>query len=227
MNHKPFIRRFGLIFILPVMLFLSACGSDEATEESRHASIEDVNTVHIDHGSTPLQLEVADIDSLEASLVLPRGGDGLVMDESPNSVDIRLKSNISQLLNLGKKPRLRILIPSHFEGKVVVQGSSGSVTGTGLRSHSLDIQGKSGNIKLQFAELNNDLNVSVHSGNVHVQLEDSKPNASWRLQSTSGRRSIAFPLDKQSEQKQRTEGITGSGSVEVNIETRSGNITVE
>lgn len=227
MKHTQLMSRLSLLCVLMVTLLLSACTSDDTAEDIRHASLEDIHTVHIDHGSTPLTLEVADVDSLEASLLLPRGGEGIIVDESQKSLNIRLNSDISRLINLGKKPRLHVVIPASFERRVVVKGSSGSVTGRELRSHSLHIEGKSGGILLEYAELNQDLNVSVHSGNVRLRLADSEPDASWRLQSSSGRRSVAFPLDGQSEQKRRTEGTTGSGSVHVSIETKSGSITVE
>lgn len=227
MKHTQLMSRLSLLCVLMVTLLLSACTSDDTAEEIRHASLEDIHTVHIDHGSTSLTLEVADVDSLKASLLLPRGGEGMILDESQKSLNIRLDSDISRLINLGKKPRLHVVIPASYAARVDIKGSSGSVTGRELGAHSLDIQGKSGNITLEYTEINHDLDVSVHSGNVRVRVDDNNPDAFWRLLSTSGRRSVAFPLDEQSEQKRRTEGKTGNGSVKVNIETKSGNITVE
>lgn len=217
----------ALLLLLAAVLILSGCASSaESPDEVRHASLENVDTVEIDHGSTPLQLEVAEVDSLQASLLLPRGKGGIIVEEGRNSLKIRLKDNVAQILNLGKMPQLHIVVPSHFKGKVVVTGSSGSVKGNQLQSNQLDIRGKSGNVVLEYAELNNDLTVSLHSGSVRVQVEDEAPDADWLLQTKSGRRSIGFPLDNQEEKKGRTAGITGAGSVKVELETKSGNITV-
>lgn len=217
----------ALLLLLAALLVLSGCASSaESADEVRHATLENVDTVEIDHGSTPLQLEVAEIDSLQASLLLPRGKGGIIVEEEQSSLNIRLKDSVTQILNLGKKPQLHVVVPSHFKGKVVVKGSSGNVKGKQLQSHQLDIRGKSGNVVLEYAELNNDLTVSLHSGNVSVQVEEEKLDANWLLQTKSGRRSIGFPLDKQEEKKGRTAGITGAGSVKVELETKSGNITV-
>lgn len=227
MKHNRFIRCLSFLCLLPLLLIISACSSNELSEEIRHATLEDVSVIHIDHGSTPLQLEVSDTDSLRASLTLASNKGGIIIEDYQSELTIRLKSHMAGLVNIGRKTQLRIGIPSHYEGKVVVKGSSGNVTGVGLRSHSLDIQGKSGNITLENSELNNNLHVSVHSGNVRLRLNDNIPDATWRLQTTSGRRSIDFPLDGQREQKRRIEGTTGDGTHQVNIEAKSGSITVE
>jgi len=222
------IKLLTASILLAALLIVGACNSNsiETPDEIQHAAITDIETVQIDHGSTPLLLEVAEVETLQATLLLPRGKGGINMDEARGTLRIHLQNNIANMFNLGKMPQLHVIIPSHFTGKVVVKGSSGNVIGDNLRSHHLDIQGKSGNVTLRYAELNHDLTVSLHSGSVRMQLDESEPSATWLLQTKSGRRSIDFLLDEQQQKKGVTAGTTGTGSVNVNLETKSGNITI-
>lgn len=47
------------------------------------------------------------------------------------------------------------------------------------------------------------------------------------LQSGSGRRSVAVPLQDRNESNRKTEGRTGDGEFEVRLKTSSGNISIK
>ncbi|MEF7439559.1 DUF4097 family beta strand repeat-containing protein [Paenibacillus lautus] len=75
--------------------------------------------------------------------------------------------------------------------------------------------------------MNNDVDVSATSGNVNIQLDEETPDATWMLQSGSGRRSVAVPLQDRNESNRKTEGRTGDGEFEVKLKTSSGNISIK
>ena len=124
---------------------------------------------------------------------------------------IHLDNDITRILNIGRMPELSVRIPADYAGQVVIDGSSGHVTGTGLQNHSLQVKGKSGNISLAFTRLNNDVEVSATSGNVNIQLDEETPDATWMPQSGGGHRSIAVPLEDRKESNRKTEGRSGDG----------------
>ncbi|XID96202.1 DUF4097 family beta strand repeat-containing protein [Paenibacillaceae bacterium WGS1546] len=140
---------------------------------------------------------------------------------------MRLKSDIGRMLNIGKMPRLIIRIPSNYEGKVTVDGSSGNVKIKNLNARKLDIKGSSGNVSLDYSEISSDIDVSVKSGNIRLNLEDKNSSIQWLLQSGSGRRSVAIPLENREQSNRKTQGQTGDGSFHVRLQTTSGNITIQ
>lgn len=221
------IKKFILCMTIPLILILASCDATEQYDEVVHADLAMIDTVSIDHGSTRLLLEVADTgnSSLQAVLASSGRGTGIIADRSKGHIKIRLKSG--NLFNLGSNPKLRIVLPASYTGNVIVSGSSGSISGHNLQSHSLHIKGKSGSIRLNYAKLDNHLSASTHSGNIRIELQDQEPDASWLLETGSGRRSFAFPLKEENFGRRKIEGITGNGSVKVHLQTKSGNIAVE
>ncbi|MBT2765456.1 DUF4097 family beta strand repeat-containing protein [Paenibacillus sp. ISL-20] len=210
------------------MFLLSACGSrGEEAEQLQRVTLEEVEVLEIDHGSTTLFMETADVEALEVSLLRGANSPGAVVDQDDHRVKIRLDNDITRMLNIGRMPQLRVRIPADYAGKVIVDGSSGNVTGTGLQNHSLQVKGRSGNISLAFTRLNNDVEVSATSGNVNIQLDEETPGATWMLQSGSGHRSIAVPLEDRKESNRKTEGRSGAGQHEVKLKTSSGNISIK
>lgn len=212
-----------------VMLFLSACGNDngEGANGLQEVSLDDINVLHIDHGSVKLNVESADIDSLEASLLYQNKGPGIVLDKGKQTLKIELENDITRLFNIGKMPQLNIRIPNDYKGEVRIDGSSGHVAGTELQTHNLVVKGKSGNVSLAFAKFHSDISVSVTSGKIKLDLNDDKPDVKWHLQSGSGSRSITIPLEDHEQSNKKTTGQSGSGTFEVNLKTGSGNIVVE
>ncbi|TCZ78208.1 hypothetical protein E0485_08770 [Paenibacillus albiflavus] len=217
------MNKYYVCLLLVGVLFLSACSSNE---EIQAVSLKGIDNIYIDHGSTTVEVESADIESVEASW-LNSNGPEIVIDKEKDTIKIRLKSNFRQIVNIGKMPHLSIRIPTSYEGKVTIDGSSGNVKVKDLAAQKLDINGKSGNVSLDYLEIKNDIHVSVKSGNVVLNLEDKDSNVKWLLESGSGHRSIAIPLDDSQQSKRKTEGQTGDGSNNVQIETMSGSITIK
>lgn len=215
-----------ILWILGVFL-LSACSSAGEEEQLQRVTLEKVEELEIDHGSTTLFVETADVEVLEVSLLQSGNSAGAVVDQDGHRMKIRLDNDITRMLNIGRMPQLHVRIPQDYAGKVIVDGSSGKVTGTGLQNHSLQVKGRSGNISLAFTRLNNDVEVSATSGNVNIQLDEETPDATWMLQSGSGRRSIAVPIQDRNESNRKTEGRTGDGEHKVKLKTSSGNISIQ
>jgi len=209
------------------MLLLSACNSTDENGNLQRVTLEEVEVLEIDHGSTTLYVETTDVEALEVSLLRNSKSAGAVVDKKGERVRIHLDNDITRMLNIGKMPQLSVKIPANYEGKVIIEGSSGNVTGTGLQNHSFQVKGKSGNISLAFLRLNNDVEVSATSGNVNIQLDEKTPDATWVLQSGSGRRSIAVPLEDSGQSNRKTEGRSGDGRHEVKLKTSSGNISIK
>lgn len=216
----------AICWILTVFL-LSACNFTDKEEALRRVTLEEVEVLEIDHGSTPLYVETADVQALEVSLLRNSSSAGAVVNQENNRVKIHLDNDITRILNIGRMPELSVRIPADYAGKVVIDGYSGHVAGTGLQSHSLEVKGKSGNISLAFTRLNNDVEVSATSRNVKIQLNEQTPDATWMLRSGSGHRSIAVPLEDRKESKRKTEGRSGDGQHVVKLKTSSGNISIK
>jgi len=216
------MNKYYVCLLLAGMLFLSACGSNEEAKQT--VSLKGINNIYIGHGSTTVEVESADIESVEASW-LNNNGPGIVIDKE--NINIRLKSDFRNIVNIGKMPQLSLRIPANYEGKVTMDGSSGNVKIKNMDTQKLDIKGKSGNVSLDYLEINNDIHVSVKSGNVLMNLEDKDSNVNWVLQSGSGKQSVAIPLNNSKQSNRKTQGQTGDGSFNVQIETTSGNITIK
>ncbi|WP_195573979.1 DUF4097 family beta strand repeat-containing protein [Paenibacillus sp. 1001270B_150601_E10] len=221
------MNKYCVYLLLVGLLFLSACSNHGEKAELQTISLADIDLLHIDHGSTTLEVESADIESLEATLLMKHNGPGVVIDEGNQKIKIRLKSDIKRIFNIGKMPKLLIRIPNNYEGIVTIEGSSGNVKINNLNAPQLDIKGSSGNVSLEYLEINSDINVSVKSGNLLFNLEDKDPNVQWFLQSGSGRQSIAIPLDHRQQSNRKTQGQTGDGRFNVQLQTTSGNITIQ
>ncbi|MDT8979187.1 DUF4097 family beta strand repeat-containing protein [Paenibacillus sp. chi10] len=216
------MKKYCIGLLLMVILFLSACSSYQ--ENAAHAvSLKGIENIHIDHGSTTLIVESADIESLEAI----SNGSEIVIDKEKDNIKIRLKSDIRNIVNIGKMPQLSVRIPNNYERKVTLDGSSGNVKIINLSTQKLDIQGSSGNVSLDYVKINSDINISVKSGSILLNLEDKDSNINWLLQSGSGRRAMGIPLNNSQQNNRKTQGQTGNGSFNVSLQTTSGNITVK
>jgi len=208
------MKKYYTCLILAGILFLSAC-NNEVQEEIHAVAFKGVENIYIDHGGTTLKVESADIESVEVSLLYNNNGSGIVIDEGKQYIRIRLKGDIRRLLNIGKMPQLLIRVPASYAGNITVDGSSGNVKIKNLNNQKLDIKGSSGNVTLEYAHINNDINVSVKSGNVLLKLNDKSSNIYWLLKSGSGRRSVTIPLENIQRSNRKTEGQTGNGSIKV------------
>ena len=132
------MKNYYVIPLLIIMLFLSACRFNEENEDLQTFSLVGIDVLHIDHGSTTIEVESADIESLEASFLMNNNGPEIVIDEEEHKLRIGLKSDIRHIFNLGKMPSLSIRIPTNYKGKVAIDGSSGKVKIKNLNTQKLD-----------------------------------------------------------------------------------------
>ncbi len=215
-----------MLFILAVTV-LNACTADLENEDIQIASLQDIDTIQIEHGSIKLNIVSADIDDVEAHLLLNDNGPGIVLDKENRITRIRVKKDITRLAKINRMPQLEVQIPTEFKGKIIVNGSSGSVVGKELQTHNLRVNGSSGNVKLDFLHFHSEVYVTTTSGNVDVSLNGDEPDAELLLKSNSGRRSVAFVLDNHQQGKKETKGTSGSGDHKVQLETSSGSISLK
>lgn len=218
------MKKVCICLLMLGMLALSGCSYGD--EDLQMVSLEGIEDVRIDHRSTTVHVESADIEALEAALMYSYGP-GIVIDKGKQKVDIRLKSDNMRILKLGKQPRLVVRVPTDYKGSVTIDGTSGNVNVSNLHAQTVDIQGSSGNVSLDYAKINSDVNVAVKSGNVVLRLEDKDPDVRWQLESGSGKRSIVLPLNNSRQSSKKTLGQTGDGTYQVRIRTASGNIAVK
>ncbi|MBD8497287.1 DUF4097 family beta strand repeat-containing protein [Paenibacillus arenosi] len=190
-------------------------------------SLKDIHTIYINHGSTALHVSSFEAEELNASFIASDDGSGIKLDKSKSELNISLKSDIRRILNLREKPELFVQIPAEYKGRVIINGSSGHVHIQDTNAELLEIKGKSGNITMNFLGIKNHIDISASSGNVLLKLKRKDSDARWLLQTSSGKRSIAFSLDNHTFNNKKTEGLTGNGTYSVQMKTSSGNITVE
>ncbi|WP_255295621.1 hypothetical protein [Bacillus cereus] len=74
-------KYFMVMSAILAVMFLSACATGSEGEDIQMASLKDVDTIHIDHGSTKINIVSADIDEVEAYLLLNNNGPGILMDK--------------------------------------------------------------------------------------------------------------------------------------------------
>ncbi|NMO96737.1 DUF4097 domain-containing protein [Paenibacillus lemnae] len=210
------------------MTILTACGEREGTVDVQSTSLEGVEQIHIDHGSTSVHLESdPELSDLEVSITTYDSEPAVLLDTQNDTISISMNYDLRRIVNIGRKPHLTIRVPDYYKGKIVVQGSSGNVNSANVQAEELIIQGKSGRISLDYEELRTQLQISAKSGNVSLSLNDKDSDVTWSLKSGSGRRTSAIGWDNTREGKDVTQGVTGSGTYRVDIQTSSGNISIQ
>ncbi|WGU95676.1 DUF4097 family beta strand repeat-containing protein [Paenibacillus dendritiformis] len=222
------MKKLYAIALVLAILGLAGCGHRNGEEGDRHAAdLEGIEVIQIDHGSTTLHLESADIDSLEASLLRYDNGPGITLNKGKRRLSIGLQSSFFRIFNPGMMPQLKVRIPNGFAGQIILQGTSGSVHASSLDTEDLRITGKSGSITLDFADFHSNVSVSTASGNVKLVVNSPEPDLRLKLRSGSGSHSVALPLQEHRQSKGMTEGSAGSGTHEISIKTGSGHISVQ
>ncbi|MCL1696789.1 DUF4097 family beta strand repeat-containing protein [Lysinibacillus sp. BPa_S21] len=216
-----------VISVIFTIMFVSACSGGEEREDIQIASLKDIDSIYIENGSINIDVVSADIDELEANLLLYDNGPGIVMEKGQRKLTIRLKSDISRLFKIDRMPHLEVRVPTEFKGEIFVDSTSGNVVGKDLQMHDLQVSGSSGNVKLDFLDFHSDVHVTTTSGKVDISLNEAKPNATFLLKSNSGRRSVGIVLKDKQQSKKETKGTSGNGDYEVQLETSSGNITLK
>jgi len=207
-----------------LLIMLAGCSTREEEVVVNKESIEDIEEIMIDFASTDVVFSTSETNEIEANLTVNDDGPGAIVEKSSKQLSIKLDTDIIRLFNLSKKPTLEVKVPKQFKGKIILDGSSGNVTGKKLIQNDIEIRSSSGNVKLHFIELNNDVKITTTSGKVSVDFDEEQPNLQLDINTNSGRQSIDLALNGNSKSKKGLQGISGNGDHEVQIVTKSGNI---
>ncbi|WP_285395206.1 DUF4097 family beta strand repeat-containing protein [Lysinibacillus sp. fls2-241-R2A-57] len=210
------------LFLLLIML--AGCSTREEEVIVNKESIEDIEEITINFASTDVVFSPSETNEIEANLTVNDDGAGAIVEKSSKQISIKLDTDITRLFNLSKKPTLEVKVPKQFKGKIILDGSSGNVTGKELFQNDIEIRSSSGNVKLHFIELNNDVNITTTSGKVSVDFDEEQPNLELDINTNSGRQSIDLTLNGNSKTKKELQGISGNGDHKMQIVTKSGNI---
>ncbi|MFE3573574.1 DUF4097 family beta strand repeat-containing protein [Lysinibacillus sp. NPDC059133] len=210
------------LFLLLIML--AGCSTREEEVVVNKKSIEDIEEILINFASTDVVFSPSETNEIEANLTVNDDGPGAIVEKSSKQLSIKLDSDITRLFNLSKKPTLEVKVPKQFKGKIILDGSSGNVTGKELIQNDIEIRSSSGHVKLHFIKLNNDVKITTTSGKVSVNFDEEQPNLELDINTNSGRQSIDLTLNGNSKTKKGLQGISGNGDHKMQIVTKSGNI---
>ncbi|MCM3225899.1 DUF4097 family beta strand repeat-containing protein [Terribacillus saccharophilus] len=213
-------------YLLSLCFVIILCGCQTTpNEDYRQLSVESVEKIHLDFGSTDTSVIQTDSSELEIILHLDDNGPGLKVEAERGSIFVSLGSDIRRLFSRDK-PKLELRIPESYLGRLIFEGSSGNLDVENLHIKGLAIDSSSGNLTLNALAVQGDISIKTTSGAVHLGIQEVEPNALFRLSSNSGRRAITYPLMDRNETKKMTTGKSGSGDYRVAIDTASGNISV-
>ncbi|MEQ6353756.1 DUF4097 family beta strand repeat-containing protein [Lysinibacillus sp. M3] len=209
-----------------VLIMLAGCSSREENVVVNKESVENIEEIMINFASTDVVFSPSETNEIEANLTVNDDGPGAIVEKSSKQLSIKLDTDITRLFNLSKKPTLEVKVPKQFKGKLILDGSSGNVTGKELIQNNIEIRSSSGNVKLHFIELNNDVKITTTSGKVSVDFDEEQPNLQLDINTNSGRQSIDLALNSSSKTKKGLQGISGNGDHKMQIVTKSGNIVL-
>lgn len=106
------MKKLYAIALVLAILGLAGCGHRNGEEGERYAAdLPGIEVIQMDHGSTTLHLESADIDSLEASLLRYDNGPGITLNKGKDSLSIGLQSSFFRIR------RLQAIFPSKSAAK--------------------------------------------------------------------------------------------------------------
>lgn len=219
------LKQFILSVFL-VLIVLTGCSAGKEEVVVNKESIEDVEEIVINYASTDVDFLPSETSELETYLTVYDNGPGVILAKSSNRLSVDLGNDITRLFNLRKKPTLEVRIPDQFKGKIILDGSSGNVSGKDLVQNELEVHSSSGNVELHFIELNSDVELVTTSGNASVLFDEEQPNLDLDISTNSGRQSINLSLDENSQTKKGLRGSSGNGENKLKIETKSGNINL-
>lgn len=219
------IKQSILSFFL-LLIVLTGCSAGEEDIVVNKESIEDVEEIVINFASTDVDFLPSETGELETYLTVYDNGPGVIIDKSSKRLSIDLDNDITRLYNLRKKPTLKVRIPDQFRGTIILDGSSGNVSGKDLVQNDVNVKSSSGNVKLHFTEFNSDVELLTTSGNASVIFDEEQPNLDLEVNTNSGRQSINLSLDENSQTKKGLQGTSGNGENKMKIETKSGNINL-
>lgn len=210
-----------------MLIILTGCGNEQA--DDKNISLQDVETIKINHGSIRLELESSDEDSIE---VMYDKSYGLSIDSgvSIRNHDGEITIDVNKrLVGIGRKPGLIVRIPSVYNGNIITNGSTGKMNASSFKGDHIEINTKSGNVTVDFSEFHCNTYITTVSGNVELNLNTNEPDLRFRSTTVSGRQTVVLPLTSNNHQKshKEMEGVSGKGTYEIEVKTTSGNISVQ
>lgn len=208
-----------------ILIMLAGCSTREEVVVNKE-SVENIEEIMINFASTDVVFSPSKTNEIEANLTVNDDGPGAIVEKSSKQISIKLDTDITRLFNLSKKPTLEVKVPKQYKGKIMLDGSSGNVTGKELIQNEIEIRSSSGNVKLHFIKLNNDVKITTTSGKVLVDFDEEQPNLQLDINTNSGRQSIDLALNSSSKTKKGLQGISGNGNHKLQIVTKSGNIVL-
>ena len=213
-----------IISLFSLLILLTGCSRGEEEVVVNKESIEDIEEIMINFASTDVVLSPSETNEIEVNLTVYDEGPGAILEKSSKQLSIELDTDITRLFNLSKKPTLEVKVPKQFKRKIILDGSSGNVTGKELIQNDIEIRSSSGNVKLHFIELNNDVKITTTSGKISVNFDEEQPNLELGINTNSGRQSIDLTLYDNLKTNKGLQGISGNGDHKIQIVTKSGNI---
>jgi len=213
-----------IIRLFLLLIILAGCSTKDEEVVVNKESIEDIEEILINFASTDVEFSPSETDEIEANLTVNDDGPGAIVEKSSKQLLIKLDTDITRLFNLSKKPTLEVKVPKQFKRKIILDGSSGNVTGKELIQNDIEIRSSSGHVKLHFIKLNNDVKITTTSGKVSLNFDEKQPNLELDIHTNSGRQSIDLALNGNSKTKKGFQGFSGNGNHKVQIVTKSGNI---
>lgn len=220
------LKKSALILFLVVIVLTGCSSGEKEVSVNKEESLENVEEIVINFASTDVTFLPSEKSELETYLTAYDNGPGVTLDKSSKRLSIDLGNDIRRLINFKKKPTLEVRIPYQFKGKIILDGSSGNVSGQDLVQNNIDIRSSSGDIKLHFKELNDDVELSTTSGNASVTFDEKQPNLNLEIVTNSGRQSINLSLSDKTQTKKGLKGSSGNGENKMKIETKSGNVNL-
>ncbi|MGE7926902.1 DUF4097 family beta strand repeat-containing protein [Lysinibacillus xylanilyticus] len=215
------------ISLFLILIMLAGCSTGEEKVVVNKEFIDDIEEIKINFASTDVVFSPSETNEIEAYLSVYNDGPGAILEKSSKQLSIKLDTDITRLFNLSKKPTLEVKVPKQFRKKIVLDGSSGNVTGKELIQNDIEIRLSSGNVKLHFIELNNDVKITTTSGKVSVNFDEEQPNLELDINTNSGRQSIDLTLYGNSQTKKGLQRFSGNGDHKMQIITKSGNIDLD
>ncbi|WP_339239159.1 DUF4097 family beta strand repeat-containing protein [Paenibacillus sp. FSL R5-0517] len=213
---------FCLLFVL------TSCSlSSSAITDTQKASLNSIDLISIDNGSTPITVEtVPDITSLEVSSNAYDHKPVFNMVRGHRDVRISASKHMVRIFNLANTPVITVRVPLHYEGDLRINSSSGKVQINHIQSN-IWVDGTSGSIDINADRILSNIHLVSTSGNITLNVMEENPNVNWTMESRSGRRSHSLDLQQISDNKHTSKGTTGQGKYQVHILTKSGNISIQ
>ncbi|MBY0202624.1 DUF4097 domain-containing protein [Paenibacillus polysaccharolyticus] len=213
---------------LCMLLILVSCNPPHAPfTDNQTMPLGTAKVISIDNGSTPVTIEtISDLDSLEVSSTAPDRKPAFTIERSQQHIRIAANNHLFRIFNLANKPVMVVKIPLHYKGSLQINSSSGSVNII-RPQNSLVVDGTSGSIELTADRIVSDIRLASTSGKISLRIAEPVPDVSWTLESRSGRRSFALEWRQMNENKHISQGVTGQGTHQIHVITRSGNIQVQ